>query len=282
MKHAQLVLGPAGSGKTQYCSNMQDYLIATKQAACHIINLDPAAEAELPYSPAADVRDLLQTKDVAEEMKLGPNGALIECMEFLVSQDGLEWLDEILDSFSEDAYILFDLPGQIELYSNYDTVRRLVKFLEGRGQCRCCGVYLIDAMFVTDPTKFMSGCLASLAAMIRLEIAWINILSKGDLMAKRAEGEEIVPEMYELRKMVKERGIANPEQVNLSMKVCDILEEFSPGVCILLNFDDEDNVDAVLREIHNSTNYGEDLEPRESDYLDQPEVDQDKLQHTST
>jgi len=42
--------------------------------------LDPAAE-DTPYEPIADIRELIHTDDVMEEEKLGPNGALILCME---------------------------------------------------------------------------------------------------------------------------------------------------------------------------------------------------------
>ena len=47
---------------------------------------------------------------------------------------------------------------------------------------QCCGVYLIDASFTLDSAKLMSGMLAALSAMIKLEVAHINVLSKCDLV----------------------------------------------------------------------------------------------------
>ncbi len=44
-----------------------------------------------------------------KEMHLGPNGALVFCMEYLA--ENLEWLEEQLGE-GEDDYILFDCPGQ--------------------------------------------------------------------------------------------------------------------------------------------------------------------------
>jgi hypothetical protein len=35
---------------------------------------------------------------------------------------------------------------------------------------------------ITDVTKYISGCMASLSAMIQLELAHVNILSKMDLL----------------------------------------------------------------------------------------------------
>jgi hypothetical protein len=59
----------------------------------HIINLDPAAD-EFAYPVAADIRELISLADVMEEMNLGPNGALLYCMEYL--EDSLEdWLSEV-------------------------------------------------------------------------------------------------------------------------------------------------------------------------------------------
>jgi hypothetical protein len=47
MGFGQLILGPAGSGKTTYCNGMHHYLtLAGRKVA--VVNLDPANDA-LPY-----------------------------------------------------------------------------------------------------------------------------------------------------------------------------------------------------------------------------------------
>jgi hypothetical protein len=43
---------------------------------------------------------------------------------------------------------------------------------------------------MTDVTKFISGCMASLSAMIQLELPHVNILSKMDLVTKKRSIEE--------------------------------------------------------------------------------------------
>lgn len=43
-----------------------------------------------------------------KELSLGPNGALVYCMEYLAEH--LEWLHEQLNE-AEDDYFLFDCPG---------------------------------------------------------------------------------------------------------------------------------------------------------------------------
>lgn len=54
------------------------------------MNLDPAAES-FTYKPSLDVRELVTVADVMEEMELGPNGALVYSMEYLL--ENLNWLE---------------------------------------------------------------------------------------------------------------------------------------------------------------------------------------------
>lgn len=56
-RYGQLVVGPAGCGKSTYCSTMQKHC-ETVQRTCRVVNLDPAAEY-FEYTPSADVRDLI-------------------------------------------------------------------------------------------------------------------------------------------------------------------------------------------------------------------------------
>lgn len=43
-----------------------------------------------------------------KELRFGPNGGLVYCMEYLA--ENLDWLEENLDDM-EDDYFLFDCPG---------------------------------------------------------------------------------------------------------------------------------------------------------------------------
>merc|ERR1739848_216988 len=85
----------------------------------HVINFDPACEG-FKYEPIIDVRDLISLDDVTdptEDLRLGPNGGLVYCMEY--ASRNLSWLDEVLDeSTGEDDCIFIDCPGQIELYTH--------------------------------------------------------------------------------------------------------------------------------------------------------------------
>lgn len=59
-----------------------------------------------------------------EEFKLGPNGAMLYCADFLLAN--LQWLtDEIEKKLLRDdcRYFVFDMPGQTELYTNHDSLK---------------------------------------------------------------------------------------------------------------------------------------------------------------
>jgi len=61
MRYAQLVMGPAGSGKSRYCSLMQETGQVQRRRPVHVVNLDPAAE-HFDYTPLVDIRDLIQVR----------------------------------------------------------------------------------------------------------------------------------------------------------------------------------------------------------------------------
>ncbi|CAB1104123.1 unnamed protein product [Ectocarpus sp. CCAP 1310/34] len=185
-KCCQMVMGPAGTGKSTYCKIMQEHCQNAKRTV-HVVNLDPAAET-FEYEVAFDIRDLISLEDAMEELELGPNGGLVYCMEYLL--DNMDWLKDELDKFDDDEYIIFDCPGQVELYSHVPVMRNVLDQLKSWNY-NVCAVFLLDATFITDPAKFMSGALLSLSAMVQLELPHLNVLTKCDL-ADRSEVERFL------------------------------------------------------------------------------------------
>lgn len=61
-----------------------------------VVNLDPANDVT-PYPCTVDIRDLVTVEDVMDAYGLGPNGALMYCMEFLLAN--FDWLQERLSGF---------------------------------------------------------------------------------------------------------------------------------------------------------------------------------------
>jgi GTPase SAR1 family protein len=137
-----------------------------------VANLDPAAE-HFGYPLAFDIRELVSVEEVMEELGLGPNGGLIYCMEYLLNN--LDWLQDHLDTFGDDDYLLLDCPGQLELYTHVPLMRNVIDRMRMWGyEASMVAVFLIDTTFVCDTSKFISGSLLSLSAMIALELPHVN------------------------------------------------------------------------------------------------------------
>ena len=121
------MIGPPGSGKTTYCNGMKQFLSGLGRKVA-VINLDPAND-ELPYECSLDISSLVTLKDVMDYLRLGPNGGLIYCMEFL--ERNLDWFQTKLKELQlKGYYFLFDCPGQVELYTHHNSVKNAFQFLQ--------------------------------------------------------------------------------------------------------------------------------------------------------
>jgi len=129
------------------------------------VNLDPANDS-LPYASSVDISELITLSDVMDLLHLGPNGGLVYCMEYL--ERNIDWLQQRLQSSDlRDHYLLFDCPGQVELYTHNNSIRRVFARLSRDGY-RLAAVHLADAHYCTEPSKFISVLLTSLIAMLQV------------------------------------------------------------------------------------------------------------------
>ncbi|ODA76720.1 hypothetical protein RJ55_07991 [Drechmeria coniospora] len=181
MPFAQLVLGSPGAGKSTYCDGMHQFLGAIGRA-CSVVNLDPAND-HTNYPSALDIRSLVKLEDIMKEDGLGPNGGILYALEEL--ENNFEWLAEGLKEF-EDDYVLFDCPGQVELYTHHNSLRNIFYKLQKLGFRFVC-VHLSDSFSVTQPSLYISNVLLSLRAMIQMDMPHINVLSKIDKVSSYDE-----------------------------------------------------------------------------------------------
>jgi GTPase SAR1 family protein len=261
-------MGPAGSGKSTYCATVKEYFEAQGQAVAHIINVDPSADT-LRYEASFDVRECITTDEVVDSDDLGPNGGLVQAMEYLV-EEGQDWLEDRLAEFADDDYLVFDCAGQIELYSHVSAMKVLVDILR-RNDFAVCGVYAIDCMFATDASKLIAGMLSALSAMALLEIPHVNILTKCDLMKTRLSDDlDVYGIIHSLSDGMDKR------YRNLNEAFGKVLEEFSLVSFVELDISDEESIENVITTINNSVHYGEELEgrsPRSPRVLEQDELE---------
>ena len=277
MRYAQIVCGPAGSGKSTYCAAVAAHAQDAKRTI-NVVNLDPAAE-HFNYQPLADIRDLIQVDDVMEdeELKFGPNGGLVFAMEFLI--ENTEWLEDALGE-DEDDYVLFDCPGQIELYTHMNVMRKLVDQLQA-WNFRVCGIFVLDSHFMVDGGKFLSGAMATLSCMVNLELPAVNVLSKVDLLSgssKRQLDQFLSPDTALLTSSVHTPPDRwGSKYHGLSEALGRLLDDYSLVKFFPLDITNEENVQDLLIFVDNTIQYGEDLEvkTRDFEYPDRDDDDND-------
>lgn len=151
MPFAQLAIGPPGAGKSTYCNGMHQFLGAIGRK-CSIVNLDPAND-KTSYPCALDVRDLVTLEEIMSEDQLGPNGGVLYALEEL--EQNFDFLEEGLKALGgmricvyltfaldrrligmlpiPDDYVIFDCPGQVEIFTHHASLRNIFFRLEKLG-----------------------------------------------------------------------------------------------------------------------------------------------------
>ncbi|CXJ05248.1 nucleolar preribosomal associated cytoplasmic ATPase, putative [Plasmodium berghei] len=209
MKYGQVVVGPAGSGKTNYCKLMKEFM-KIKKRNCYVVNLDSANE-EYYYEKKKkainttsniekelndyyntiydiDIRNYVDVNSLMEEEMLGPNCALLKSIELLYENSNL--LEDELNNYDDDDnYFIIDTPGQIELYTHTDYFKKILDIFTYQN-IKLIVVFLIDISFISSNTKLLSAYLTSLSTMINFELPHINILTKCDLLVSKNYYEE--------------------------------------------------------------------------------------------
>lgn len=136
-------------------------------------------------------------------------------MEYL--EKNLDWLEDQLAKFPgifikkilriqleleliADHYILFDCPGQVELYTHHKSVQYIVSQLQHKNY-RLAGqptyssifsseltinlaVHLVDSYYCSNASSYVSVLLLTLSTMLQLEMPHVNVLSKIDLLTQ--------------------------------------------------------------------------------------------------
>lgn len=143
--------------------------------SCSVVNLDPAND-KTSYPCALDIRDLITLEEIMGSDDLGPNGGVLYALEEL--EHNFEWLEEGLKELGED-YILFDCPGQVELYTHHNSLRNIFFKLQKLG-FRMVVLHLSDSYCLTQPSLYISNILLALRAMLQMDLPHLNVLTKID------------------------------------------------------------------------------------------------------
>src|SRR3972149_4595994 len=168
------VIGSAGSGKSSLTGAFMGWM--QRQGFDAItVNLDPGIE-NAPYVPDIDIREWIKMRDIMKEHGVGPNGAQIIAADMLAMN--LDEMKEIIDSF-ETEYVIFDTPGQMELF----VLRQSGKYLiEALGAEKSMIGFLFDPIISRSPSGFISLLLQAASIEVRFNVPFVGILTKSDLL----------------------------------------------------------------------------------------------------
>ncbi|GLJ42384.1 hypothetical protein SUGI_0877860 [Cryptomeria japonica] len=175
-----------------------------------------------------------------------------------------DWFAEQLEGYLDDDYLVFDCPGQIELYSHFPVFRAFVDQLK-HWNYNVCAVYLLDSQFLSDITKYLSGCMPSLSAMIQLELPHVNILTKMDLVKNKKEIEKFLDPDIRLLLSDLNQHMA-PCFAKLNRSQVELIDDYSMVNFLPLDITKENIIQYILSHIDNAIKFGEDVDVKVKDF----------------
>mmetsp|Transcript_3486 Transcript_3486/g.8304 ORF Transcript_3486/g.8304 Transcript_3486/m.8304 type:complete len:355 (-) Transcript_3486:64-1128(-) len=201
-----LVVGMAGSGKTTLMNALQNSTIqeeegnaaeentdgdqkpaATEQTSssknmpAYCINLDPAT-LDVPYSPSIDIRDTVDYKQVMQQHRLGPNGAIMTSLNLYATKfdQVINILEERADSNQLSEFLLVDTPGQIEAFTWSASGAILSESLASTFPTVM--VFVVDTVrCASSPNTFMSNMLYACSMYYRTRLPLVICFNKTDV-----------------------------------------------------------------------------------------------------
>ena len=173
-----IVLGMAGSGKTTFVQRLVSHL-HSKKTPPYAVNLDPAC-LEVPFPANVDVRDTVKYKEVMKQYNLGPNGAIVTSLNLFATK-----FDQVLDLIEKKGdsckYVVFDTPGQIEVFTWSASGNIITEALAA--QYPTCVVYVMDTVRSSNPVTFMSNMLYACSILYKTKLPFIIAMNKVDVIS---------------------------------------------------------------------------------------------------
>ncbi|XP_051171634.1 GPN-loop GTPase 2 [Leptopilina boulardi] len=251
----QLVIGPPGSGKTTYCNAMGKFLESLGRKVA-IINIDPANE-NMEYTPTIDIANLIKLEEVMKIHKLGPNGALIYCMEFL--EANIDWLIKRILQL-KDHYFLLDCPGQVELFTHHESMNSITTKL-CENLLRLCSVNLIDSHHCSDPGKYLSSLMVCTSTMLNLGLPHVNVMTKLDELKRFSDKldfnldfyTDVLDLKYLLEKLDEDPLTAKYKKLNAAL--VEVIEMYSLVTFLPLDVSNKALLLKVKNEIDKANGY---------------------------
>ncbi|ONI33410.1 hypothetical protein PRUPE_1G422300 [Prunus persica] len=183
---------------------------------------------------------------------------LVYCMDYL--EKNIDWLEAKLKPLIKDHYILFDFPGQVELFFLHSSAKNVIMKLVKKLNLRLTAVHLVDAHLCSDPGKYVSALLLSLSTMLHMELPHINVLSKIDLIesyGKLAFNLDFYTDVENLSYLQYslDQDPRSAKYRKLTKEICDVVEDYSLVNFATLDIQDKESVGNLVKLIDKSNGY---------------------------
>jgi GTPase SAR1 family protein len=201
-----IVVGMAGSGKTTLMAQLQRSLqvpnkkeeeelqdsklpakkkdndeqeMTASNKTGYCVNLDPATLL-VPYGASIDIRDTVDYKQVMQQHKLGPNGAIMTSLNLYCTK-----FDQVMGILEKRAdtmdYILVDTPGQIEAFTWSASGSIMSEALASSFPTVLA--FVVDtARCASSPNTFMSNMLYACSMLYRTRLPLVIVFNKTDVV----------------------------------------------------------------------------------------------------
>eukprot|EP00762_Andalucia_godoyi_P003623 ANDGO_00748.mRNA.1 GPN-loop GTPase 1 len=185
-----LVIGMAGSGKSTLMQRLcaHTFSMSKRDPSSHgqpyIVNLDPAVHGGLRFPAHIDIRQSIDYKSVMKQYELGPNGAIMTCLNLFGTKmhELMQLLETKVDKDPLLEYVWVDTPGQIEVFT-WSASGSLIT------QCFATALptvllYVVDAeRSRSSPNTFMSNMLYACSIMYKTQLPMLVVFNKSDLVS---------------------------------------------------------------------------------------------------
>ena len=251
--YAIYFVGTAGSGKSTLTHIFGKWL-ADADISVGTVNLDPGV-LQLPYGPDVDVRDFVSLQGVMEKYNLGPNGGLVAAIDLISTY--LDALQEEIRDLGVD-FVLFDAPGQIELFAFRQTGPIIVSSLGAENKLL---LYLVDSTLSKTPAGLVSSLLLSASVLVRFQLPQLNVLSRADLISQE-ELEQIMNWLDDPDQLVFAlQELRNELQTELSTEIYHSMQQLFSGLDLVpIAAMQMQNLDLLFSHISNILTGGEGFE----------------------
>lgn len=258
----QVVIGPPGSGKSTYCYGMHQFLSAIGRKAC-IVNLDPANETPPYPNCGLDIREFVTLEDVMSDLNLGPNGGLMYALES-IDENGIEILQNRIQQLAdENNYLIFDCPGQVELFTHHNSLFKIFKLMTNTMDARLCVVSLVDSIYLTSASQYVSILLLSLRSMLQLSLPHVNVISKIDMLSSYGDLPlrlDFYTEVQDLKYLTpllekESNSILGKNYVRLTEMIGDLVEDYNLVSFDVLSIENKKSMIHLLQVIDKANGY---------------------------